>query len=166
MPSGSTWNAWRLLRGSIARVLQGPPAERGLPAARGSIRLLGSTWNSSPGLPQPGLGLSTVNGPRSLGKNSMSDDLRACGQCAGFAAAREADHGRDYGHADAPIFGSARSGCRGCVVRRDGVRPRAGGHRRPASGLQQLTAPVASAQGNAAGALPDDASANLASGSW
>jgi len=76
MPSGSTWNAWRLLRGSIARVLQGPPAERGLPAARGSIRLLGSTWNFSPGLPQPGRGLSTVNGPRSLGKNSLSDDLR------------------------------------------------------------------------------------------
>src|SRR5882762_4708090 len=103
MPSGSTWNAWRLLRGSIALVLQGPPAERGLRAARGSIRLLGSTWNSSPGLPQPGRGLSTVNGARALGKNSMTDDLRACGQCAGFVAAREADHGGDHGHADAPI---------------------------------------------------------------
>ena len=77
--------------------------KRELPAARGSIRLLGSTWNSSPDLPQPARGLSTVNGPRSLGKNSMTDDLRACGQCAGFAAAREADHGRDHGHADAPI---------------------------------------------------------------
>ena len=38
--------------------------------------------------------------------------------------------------------------------------------RRTAGGLQRLTAPVVSAQGNAAGVPPDEASANLASGSW
>src|SRR5882762_2179063 len=103
MPSGSTWNAERLL-------FEDPsPAYSKARRLNVSCRLRGArSVRSVPrGTPHPAsrslvAGLSTVNGPRSLGKN-MTDDLRACGQCAGFAAAREADQGGDHGHTDALI---------------------------------------------------------------
>jgi hypothetical protein len=105
---------------SLAPRTQGPaPIGRTL---RGSVRPLCSTWNPSPGLPrQSGRAPSTLDGPRCRGKNSMTEDLLACRECAGFATAP---------HADAPHFGSALSGCSRCAVRRDGVRPKKpSGHR-------------------------------------
>jgi hypothetical protein len=164
--TSSTWNAGRVRVGDPWSRPQGPRAERPLPGARGSICPLCSTWNPSPGVPQPGRAPLKINGPWSLGKNSTTEDLPACGECAGFAAAPEADHGGDHGHADAPISAARRPAAAAVLFAvTASARSQAATGRRPASGRQQLTAPVASAQGNAAGAPPDDASANLASGS-
>ncbi len=145
---------------------QGPRAERPLAAARGSICPLCSTWNPSPGVPQPGRGLSAVNGPWSLGRNSMTEHLRAYGECAGFAAAPEADHGGDHGHADAPISEALRLAAAAVLFAVTASARSQAATGAQASGQRAAAADRSSGKrpSNAAGAPPDDASANLASG--
>jgi len=148
------------VRKSLGPRTQRPRAERPLADARGSIRPICSTWNPSSDLPKPpGRAPSTLGRPRCLGKNSTTEDSLACPKCTGFATAP---------HGNAPPFGSALSGGCRCAVRRDGVRPkkpRATCAQASSQGAVAADRSSSSAQGNAAGASPDDASANLASGS-
>jgi hypothetical protein len=98
----------------------------------------------------------------------MTEDLRACGECAGFAAAPEADHGGDHGYADAPISDAlCLAGAAVLFAVTASARSQA------ATGAQASGQRAAAAERStgerprhrAAGAPPDDASANLASGS-
>jgi len=115
------------------------------PIAAAPIRPFRSTWNPSSGLPsQPGRGPPTIDGPRCLGKSSLTAHFRPCGESAGFAAPPEADHGGDQGHANATHFGSALSGGCGCALRGDRVpkAKAATGAQASRQGLWRLTAPV------------------------
>jgi hypothetical protein len=95
----------------------------------------------------------------------MTEGLRACRERAGFAAASLTRAEL----AAMPLRPISEALCLAAAAElsaANGVRPKPSGHRgrRPARALWQLTAPVASARGNAAGAShADDASANLAS---
>ena len=97
----------------------------------------------------------------------MTDELLTCGEYAGSAAAPEADHEGDPGHAGAPHFGGALFGC--CVQFAASASARSlAAAVAQASGQGHVAADRSSArvQGSAAGAShPDDTSGNPARGS-
>jgi hypothetical protein len=97
----------------------------------------------------------------------MTEELLTCGEYAGSAAAPEADHEGDPGHADGPHFGGALFGRRVLFAASASARSLAAtGAQASGQGAVAAGRSSASARGNAAGTSPpDDASGNPARGS-
>ena len=165
--TSSTWNAGQVLFGDPCPVPKGLALSvHWRPLGARSVRTV-PRGTPPPGVPQPGRAPSKINGPSSLGKNSMTEDLRACGECAGFAAAPEADHGGDHGHADAPISEALCLAAAAVLFAVTASARSQAATGAQASGQRAAAADCSSGERprQRGGAPPDDASANLASGS-